>query len=120
MANEALEAVWMRVRDALRRQRGRNRFRGNELHLLPKRQIRIPVEFRESKLRSSEITIHLSEVEAELWALQAPEGKKWHIRDFEFDLDAFVEAILKSARGDDYLHTNSKEAAYRKDKKSEE
>lgn len=109
----------MRLRDELRRQRGKNRFRGNEVHLLPKKQVRIPVEFRESRLRSSEITIHLTEVESELWALQEPEGRKWHIRDFEFDLGAFVAALVETARGGDYLHTNSKDAAYRKDEKTE-
>lgn len=119
MVNEALESVWMRVRDELRRQRGKNRFRGTEIHLLPKRQVRIPVEFRESKLRGSEITIHLSEVEAELWAIQAPEGRKWHIKDFSYNLSAFVGAVLEAAREGGYLHTNSKLATYRKEMKGE-
>ena len=114
MVNEALEAVWIRVRDEIRRQRGLNRFRGSEVHLLPKKQIRIPVENRGSQLRRSEMVIHLHEVEAEVWALLEPDGQRFHIKDYEYRLEDFIVAVLGACRGEDYLHTNSKEANYRK------
>ena len=119
MVNEALEAVWIRVRDEIRRQRGLNRFRGSEVHLLPKKQIRIPVENRGSRLRRSEMVIHLHEVEAEVWALLEPDGKRFHIKDYEYRLEDFIVAVLNACRGEDYLHTNSKEANYRKGGKDE-
>jgi len=114
MANEALERVWMRVRDELRRQRGMSRFRGTEVHLLPKRQIRIPVENRRSELRSSELIIHLTEVESDLWAILEPEGERFTMQQSEYRLDHFIQQLLTVARGDAYLHTNSKTATYRK------
>ncbi len=120
MVNEALESVWMRVRDELRRQRGLNRLRGTEVHLLPKRQIRIPVENRNSKLQQSEMVIHLNEVEAELWALLEPEGKRFHIKEYDYRLEDFVTALVDACRGNAYLHTNSKKANYRTINKEEE
>ncbi len=115
MVNEALESVYIRVRDELRRQRGLNRFRGQEIHLLPKKQIRIPVENRGSKLRRSEMVIHLHEVESELWALLEPDGKRFHMKDYGYRLEEFIGAVVDACRGDQYLHTNSKEANYRKE-----
>lgn len=120
MANEALERVWLQVRDELRRQRGRNKFRGGEIHLLPQRLIRIPVEHREGTLHNSELVIQLSEVEAELSALLVPEGKHFHIRDYEFRLAGFIDALLAEVRGGEYLVTNSKTASYRKVKRKGE
>lgn len=119
MASEALERVWTRVRDELLRQRGMNRFRGREVHLLPKRQVRIPLEYRKGLISGSEITIHLSEVESELWAIQSPEGNRWKMDEFGYDLAAFISAIVDAVREGDYLHTNSKEATYRKGKEDE-
>lgn len=114
MANEALESVWIRVRDELRKQRGMNRLRGTEVHLLPKRQVRIPIEARKSQLSRSELVIHLSEVEADLWALVEPDGKRFHIKDYAYNLPDFVAALVDTCRGDEYLHTNSKKAFYRR------
>lgn len=113
MANEALESVWIRVRDELRKQRGANRLRGSEVHLLPKRQVRIPIEARKSKLNRSEMVIHLSEVEADLWALVEPDGKRFHIKDYSHSLPEFITALVDECRGEAYLHTNSKRANYR-------
>ena len=114
MANEALERVWVRVRDEIRRQRGLNRFRGSEVHLLPKRQIRIPVEYRGGKIRRSELVIHLSEVESDLWAMLEPDGERFTMEEFGFELEAFIARLLEVCRGDAYLHTNSRTATYRK------
>jgi len=118
MANEALERVWMRVRDEIRRQRGLNRFRGAEVHLLPRRQIRIPVEARGSRLRQSEMVIHLAEVEADLWAILEPEGERYAMADFDHQLEPFVAAVLAVCRGEAYLHTNSDTATYRKEEQA--
>ena len=107
-------AVWVRLRDEIRQQRGRNQFRGSEVHLLPKQEVRIPVELRGGYPTGSEVVIHLSDLESELWAIQRPEGKRLHIQDFDFSLSSFVAAILEICRGKEYLHTNSKSAAYRK------
>lgn len=114
MVNEALESVWIRVRDELRRQRGMNRLRGTEVHVLPRRQVRIPVENRGSQLQSSEMVVYLNEVEAELWALLEPDGKRFHIKDYGYRLEDFISALVDTCRGDAYLHTNSKTADYRK------
>ena len=113
MANEALERVWLAVRDEIRRQRGRSRFRGTEIHLLPKREIRLPVENRRGKLQRSEIVIHLHEIESELWAIQEPDGKRFAISDYNHRLDQWIGKLLDVCRGEEYLRTDVDEAKYR-------
>lgn len=114
MANKSLESIWARVRNELRRQRGINRLRGTEVHILPKRQIRIPVENRRSKLQSSVMVINLSEVETDLWAILEPVGQRFHIKDYGYRLEDFINALVEKCRGAAYLQTNSKRADYRR------
>lgn len=114
MSKDSLHAIWERIRDEIRRLRGMNRFRGTELHLLPRKEIRLPVEARTGVLTKAEITIHLHEAESELYAIKHPGGQRWSIQEFDMDLTAFVGFLVDECRGATYLHTNSKTAAYRK------
>lgn len=108
-----LHTIWERIRDEIRRLRGMNRFRGSEVHLLPRKEIRLPVEARESVLQTAEIVIHLDESESEIWAKKLPDGTRWALKDFDMDLAAFVERLIDECRGEPYLHTKSKKADYR-------
>ena len=114
MDNERILELWERIRDELRRLRGLNRFRGNEVHILPKRIIRIPEENRQGNLQRGEFVIHLTDAESELWAEHWPGGEKLYLKDFEYGLTEFLGRIVDQCRGDHYLHTNSKTAKYRK------
>ncbi|MBL0017021.1 MAG: hypothetical protein IPP17_11455 [Bacteroidetes bacterium] len=53
--------VWEAVRDELRKLRGKNRFRGNEEHLLLRREVRIHRESRGNQLESGVVIIHLTQ-----------------------------------------------------------
>ncbi|HHG84338.1 MAG TPA: hypothetical protein ENJ82_06270 [Bacteroidetes bacterium] len=114
MSQDSLEDLWERIRDEIRKLRGSNRFRGNEVHLLPRKEIRLPVEARESILQKAEIIIHLHEAESEVWAVYHPGGARWTLQEFDMDLAAFISFLADKCRGSAYLHTNSKTADYRK------
>lgn len=107
--------IWERVRDEIRRQRGATRFRGVEVHLVPKRQVRLPAEPRGSRLGKREYVIHLSDAESEVWVQEVPGDRKWKIQEFDMDLEALVRYAVDLCRGEEYLHTNSKTADYRKE-----
>lgn len=111
--------IWERVRDEIRRLRGMNRFRGQEVHLLPQRQVRLPAESRAGRMPFREMVIHLKEVESEVYVEELPGGKRWTIADFDMDLDALVGFAVDNCRGGAYLHTNSKTADYRKQLKKD-
>ena len=107
--------TWEKIRDELRRLRGLNLFRGREEHVLPKGQVRIPIEARGSdRSNQGEIIIYLSKVESELHAIAYPGKEKVKLEDCGMDIGLFMERIAAMARGESYLHTNSKSANYRK------
>jgi hypothetical protein len=114
MSKDSLMDIWERVREEIRRQRGMNRFRGQETHLVNRRQVRIPLEFRAGKIELGEMVIHLREAESEVYVEELPGGKKWSMAEFDMDLNALVGFALDRSRGADYLHTNSGTADYRK------
>jgi hypothetical protein len=120
MSKDSLMNIWERVRNEIRRLRGINRFRGTETHLLPKRQVRLPAEFRGDRGSRGEYVIHLSDAESEVWLEEWPGNRRWNMEDFDMDLEALVRHAVDLCRGEDYLHTNSKEALYRKPKNTEE
>lgn len=109
--------IWERVRDEIRRLRGMNRFRGQETHILPQRQVRIPAESRGGQMPFREMVIHLKEAESEVFVEEVPGGKQWTIADFDMDLDGLVGFAIDRCRGAEYLHTNSKTAEYRNENK---
>lgn len=107
--------TWEKIRDELRRLRGLNLFRGREEHLLPKGQVRIPVEPRgNDQMVPGEIIIYLSKTDSELYAVRYPQGDTLKLDEFGMDIRTFMEKIAALARGEGYLHTNSKSANYRK------
>ncbi|MCB9231258.1 MAG: hypothetical protein H6581_06330 [Bacteroidia bacterium] len=114
MQSEAIAERMDEVRQALRHLRGRNLFRGTDLYLLPKKQVRLQAEARGAARHSGEVVIHLTETELELWAEEVPGSRKFYLKDYEMNLERFLEAILEVVRGNSYLHTNSQSADYRK------
>lgn len=109
-----LQHVWEDLRDELRKLRGRNQFRGNEEHLLLKREIRIPMENRGDTLHRSVLILHLTPRHDDLWAEQLPEGTRMAVTDFGGDWREWLGAVVARCRGNAYLHTSSTHAHYRK------
>lgn len=110
----AILATWEAVRDELRRQRGRMNFRGQEEHLLPKREVRIRLERRGSGQASGWVSIHITPRQDDLWAEDLGTGEKWTMEALGCRMEDWLSAILAHCRGGNYLRTNSSEASYRK------
>lgn len=110
----AVLATWEAVRDELRRQRGRNGFRGVEEHLLPRKEIRLRRENRGGHPPVGWVSIHLSPKLDDLWAENPVTGDQWRIEAFGGRLAEWLSAVLEHVRGAAYLHTNSDKADYRK------
>lgn len=119
MYQDTLMDIWERIRATLRQLRGTNQWRGTELHLIHKLEVRLQVEPRGNHLTTKEIVIHLSDAEVEVWAEARPGGQQYYFKDFEHDLDAFITHLVELARGKEYLHTNSEKADYRKNLQGE-
>ncbi len=110
--------VWEAVRDELRKLRGKNRFRGNEEHLLLRREVRIHRESRGNQLESGVVIIHLTQRLEDLWAdglLHVP-ARVSEMKDGSADENwrQWLGWIVDECRGAAYLHTSSASAAYRK------
>lgn len=116
MHEDSLLEIWERIRAALRERRGDGLWRGNELHLIGKREIRLQAEPRGGKLRGQEIVIHLSDAEVEVWAEARPGGVQYYLKDFSHDLPGFIARLTDLCKGADYLHTHSDHADYRRSK----
>jgi hypothetical protein len=114
MNQDNLMEIWERIRDILRKLRGENLWRGTELHLLPRKQLRLQAENRGSKETGKEVLIHLSDAEVEIWAELRPGGEQLYLKDFGHDMERYLLHITGICRGKAYLHTNSKVATYRK------
>ena len=114
MHQDSLMDIWERIRDLLRKLRGENRWRGTELHVLPKLQVRLQAENRGNRIQGMEVIIHLSDAEIEVWAEVIPGREKFHLKDFNHDMAAFVAHLTDLCRGAEYVQTNSKSANYRR------
>lgn len=102
------------IRESLRRLRGRNQWRGTEIFHEPKGLVRLQAEARGGELRDLEVHIHLQGTEMEIWAETVPGGRKFALKDYKMDVDAFMTDILEVLRGKPYLRTSSSNADYRK------
>ena len=105
MSKDSLMHIWERVRNEIRRLRGINRFRGTDLHLLPKKQVRLQAEMRGNGAVRGEYVIHLSDAESEVWLEEMPGSRHWGMEEFDMDLEALVRHAVDLCRGEDYLHT---------------
>jgi hypothetical protein len=110
--------TWEAIRDELRKLRGKNRFRGNEEHLLPRQEIRLYRENRGNQLSNQVVVIHLTERMEDLWAegLSQVSGKVSEFGTGAIDdrWRLWLGAIVDECRGANYLHTESESAPYRK------
>lgn len=113
MQFEREEETWLKVREALGKLRGKNLFRGREMHLPAQKLVVIPQELRGEGAQTGSILIHLTQDEHELWAEEKPSGEKFHIRDHHHDVNEFITLLVNRMRGADYLHTNSEKGDYR-------
>jgi hypothetical protein len=109
--------VWSAVRNELRKLRGQNRFRGNEEHLLQRREIRLHYESRGAQMKQSIVTIHLTDRLEDLWA-EGLTHVPARVAEMESGLPDLVwrkwlGLIVDECRGAVYLHTSSKGADYR-------
>ncbi len=111
--DEILE-VWATLRDALRKLRGQNQFRGNEEHLIELRQIRLYQEPRAGHLSSTVFIIHLTARMDDLWAERFPGKEVLRVNEFDGGWLAWLTAIVDACRGAHYAHTNSSTADYRR------
>ena len=102
------------VRDALRRLRGQNVWRGNEVHLLRLHQIRLRQESRAGAIGRKEYLLHITADASQLWAEELPSHRSIKVSEFNDSWEAWLHAIVDACRGGDYVHTNSDNAAYRK------
>jgi hypothetical protein len=106
--------VWVALRDALRRLRGMNLWRGNETMLLGLGQMRLHQESRDHRTGYKHFVIHLTPTLEALWAEEWPGGRKLSVAaDFAGDWEAWLRAIVDDCRGAAYLHTASDRADYR-------
>jgi hypothetical protein len=106
--------VWAAMRDALRKLRGMNLWRGHETMLLQQGQVRLMQESRGSRLAHKHFTIYLTPTLESLWAQEFPGGRKISVEtDFGGDWEAWLQAIVADCRGASYMHTRSDRAEYR-------
>lgn len=105
--------IWESTRDELRKLRGSNLFRGRETHFQEKGIIVLEREFRGEGKKQGEVQIHLFHPEG-IEAVVLPENEKIKLNDFGGEMQTFLLFILKKCRGEEYLHTNSKTADYRR------
>ena len=109
------ESVWEKLREELRLLRGRNLLRGREEHFFSQGLISLEIEMRGKGHAPQELHLHFGDSEQDLYAEEYPSGKVYHIREYDHDLRAFMEAIADICRKKrPYLRTNSKQADYRK------
>jgi hypothetical protein len=111
---EKTEVIYFLLRDALRKLRGNNQFRGSETYLMHQNELRIPFENRGSGLTHWAYVLHLTPETDALWAERLPDHALRKVSDFEGDWQAWLLAIVAECRGDAYLHTQSDAAPYRK------
>jgi hypothetical protein len=111
--------IWERVRLGLRELRGAGEWRGNEQHLIGKREIRLQLEPRGGTLRGKEVVLHLSDAEVEVWAEERPGGRQYYLKDFQHDLIGFLRQLTALCGAGGYLHTNSSRADYRRNKEQQ-
>ena len=116
MYEDSLMDIWERVRAVLQDLRGAGQWRGNEQHLIKRREIRLQVEPRGSLLNKKELVLHLSDAEVEVWAEERPGGRQYYLKDFQHDLPGFGGHLVALCKGGDYLHTQSDRALYRRAK----
>jgi hypothetical protein len=109
--------TWASLRDELRKLRGMNRFRGNEEHLLARKEVRLIAELRAGRPNTTYFVLHLTDSLAALWAEEFPGGRKITVDDYAGDWRAWLGAIVDACRGAHYLHTSSAQADYRHDSK---
>jgi hypothetical protein len=114
MGENGQDMVWEMLLGALKRLRGRNRFRGNEVQLRPKGELRLQPEYRAGKVVPGFVTIYVTERLEDLQGKAFPDGKQWAIKDFGDDLDKWLGEILAFCQGGPYLHTHSSKADYRR------
>ncbi len=110
---EKTEMIYFLLRDALRKLRGNNQFRGSETYLMHQNELRIPFENRGSQLVHRAYVLHLTPETHTLWAERLPDHAVRKVADFEGDWQAWLLAIVAECRGDAYLHTQSASAPYR-------
>ena len=108
------EAVWESIREELKRLRGRNLLRGREEHLFSQGLICLEIEQRGAGHAPQELFLRFSDSEQSIIAEHSTSQQKFHIREHDFDLRKFMEAMAEICRNKQpYLRTNSKIASYR-------
>lgn len=101
------------IRLGIQKIRGRNLYRGREEYFLQQGLVILPAENRKNKITGAEVRIHFTDRPDGVKGEVLPAGNTFSISEFGMNLEKFLEHAASLARGETYLHTESKSAPYR-------
>lgn len=110
---KATEKNWELILSSLQAKRGQGLWRGTFIQLRPKNQLRILLEALDSRPSNEEVSIYIQPKAEDIYADFSHREKVLRLKDFEMDVDNFLEEILKEVRQRTYIRTNKDKANYR-------